>query len=96
MSISIPYGRSLRSVTSSVIHLRAYTDCMSRGATLAEYGRQLQFTSELLLIDPVADDLGAAPKILQRVFLPPPAQGPHPAAGPRARRPLRVVTDIWG
>jgi len=37
----------------------------------------LQFTSELLLIDPVAGDLGAAPKILQRVTLPPPARGPH-------------------
>jgi streptogramin lyase len=37
----------------------------------------LQFTSELLLIDPVADDLEAAPKILQRVTLPPPARGPH-------------------
>jgi streptogramin lyase len=37
----------------------------------------LQFTSELLLIDPVADDLGAPPRILQRMTLPPPARGPH-------------------
>jgi virginiamycin B lyase len=37
----------------------------------------LQFTSELLLIDPVANDLGAPPKILQRVPLLPPARGPH-------------------
>jgi virginiamycin B lyase len=37
----------------------------------------LQFTSELLLVDPVAGDLGAPPRILQRIALPPPARGPH-------------------
>jgi virginiamycin B lyase len=37
----------------------------------------LQFDSELLLIDPVAGDLAAAPEIRMRIQLPAPARGPH-------------------
>jgi streptogramin lyase len=37
----------------------------------------LQFESELLLIDPVASDLAAAPEIRKRIKLPAPARGPH-------------------
>jgi virginiamycin B lyase len=37
----------------------------------------LQFTSELLLLDPVADDLDAPPNIRLRVPLPPEVKGPH-------------------
>lgn len=37
----------------------------------------LQFDSELLLIDPIAGDLGAAPEIRMRIQLPAPARGPH-------------------
>jgi hypothetical protein len=36
-----------------------------------------QFSSELLLIDPVAEDLAAAPVVLKRIALPQPARGPH-------------------
>ena len=37
----------------------------------------LQFDSELLLIDPVADDLNASPKIEKCIPLPEPVRGPH-------------------
>lgn len=37
----------------------------------------LQFDSELLLIDPVAGDLGVPPEIRTRIQLPAPARGPH-------------------
>lgn len=37
----------------------------------------LQFDSQLLLIDPIAGDLGAAPEIRMRIPLPAPARGPH-------------------
>ena len=40
----------------------------------------LQFQSQLLLIDPVADDLAAPPKIIQTIQLPSPARGPHVVA----------------
>ncbi|MEO4030350.1 hypothetical protein ABH313_20175 [Chromobacterium vaccinii] len=40
----------------------------------------LQFQSELLLIDPVAHDLAAAPRTLQKIQLPEPARGPHVVA----------------
>ncbi|HEY5777817.1 MAG TPA: hypothetical protein VIT00_03720 [Terrimicrobiaceae bacterium] len=37
----------------------------------------LQFTSELLRIDPVAGNLDAPPRIVERIALPAPARGPH-------------------
>lgn len=37
----------------------------------------LQFTSQLLLIDPNGEDPDAPPRVLQRVELPSPAKGPH-------------------
>ncbi len=37
----------------------------------------LQFSSELLLIDPVTASLDAAPRVLQRIRLRAPARGPH-------------------
>ncbi|SMC16255.1 hypothetical protein SAMN02745857_00141 [Andreprevotia lacus DSM 23236] len=40
----------------------------------------LQFTSELILVDPVAEDLHAAPRVLKRIKLPAPARGPHVVA----------------
>ena len=36
-----------------------------------------QFSSELLLLDPVVEDLSAAPVVLKRIPLPQPARGPH-------------------
>ncbi|MFN7144740.1 MAG: hypothetical protein ACK4YP_13270 [Myxococcota bacterium] len=40
----------------------------------------LQFTSQLLLLDPVGDDLDAPPRVLRRIPLPAPARGPHGVA----------------
>lgn len=37
----------------------------------------LQFDSQLLLIDPIAGDLGAAPEVRKSIQLPEPARGPH-------------------
>jgi streptogramin lyase len=39
-----------------------------------------QFSSQLLLLDPVAADLDAAPRVLRRIPLPAPARGPHVVA----------------
>jgi hypothetical protein len=78
MRVDRDTGRPISAVSHVIGHSFAglHGLCVSRRHP-GRLWATLQFTSELLLIDPVADDLGAAPKILQRVILPPPAQGPH-------------------
>jgi virginiamycin B lyase len=78
MRVDRDTGRPISAVSHVIGHSCAglHGLCVSRRHP-GRVWATLQFTSELLLIDPVADDLGAAPKILQRVLLPPPAQGPH-------------------